>query len=291
MQLSRRQFLRQATVGGGLLVASGGALGLAGDRAVAQEESGGEGRFAAQVDAGLAYFRRRAAEQVPLVETLVAAIESRDLGWARSAYVEARPPYEEIEVLAASFEQTDFDIDARPYSFDDGESSEDFRGFHRVESLIYRDCDLKAALPYARGLVESARELEEDLRRRESFDAVSHFEGMIGLATEVPARKISSEEETYSDQSLLIFYQNWRGIYNQFDPFVEEVEARDPGAAAEVTNAYVAARAMLEPHFVPGRVDGTPYSLVGISERKRIVDAGHRYRDALIRAAEALELV
>jgi iron uptake system component EfeO len=89
-----------------------------------------------------------------------------------------------------------------------GETSEKFVGFHRIERLLYRDDDLEAAVPYAEGLVESVEQLQTDLDQRENFDPVSHFEGMIGLANEVPSKKITSEEETFSEQSLLIFKQN-----------------------------------------------------------------------------------
>jgi hypothetical protein len=43
-----------------------------------------------------------------------------------------------VQVLAPNFPQTDSDIDAREYSFDDGENSTDFKGFHRLERLLFR---------------------------------------------------------------------------------------------------------------------------------------------------------
>lgn len=307
-RLSRGQFLRRAGVGGGLLVVSGGVLAGCGEQGGAQStttQSGdstqmsqggttsiqdGQGKFAAQVDDGLEYFQSRADDQLPLAESLLSAIESGDMQRARTAYVEARPPYEEIEVLAANFEQTDSDIDARPYSFDEGEASEDFKGFHRIEGLLYREEDLEAALPYAEGLVESVKALQQDLRKRENFSAKTHFEGMIGLATEVPAKKISSEEETYSDQSLLIFRHNWEGIYSQFEPFLGQVENRDAEDAASVTDAYERAVSTVEPYFDSGSVAAQPYSSVGIAKRGEIVRAGQGFRDSLIRASNSLGL-
>lgn len=311
IELTRRGFLKRAGVGGGLLVVSGGVLAGCGEQSGAQSTTtqsggstsmaqggttsmqGGQGKFAAQVDDGLEYFKGRADDQLPLAESLLTAIESGDMQRARTAYVEARPPYEEIEVLAANFEQTDSDIDARPYSFEEGEASEDFKGFHRIESLLYREEDLEAALPYAEGLVESVKALQKDLRARENFDAVTHFEGMIGLATEVPAKKISSEEETYSDQSLLIFRHNWEGIYSQFEPFLGEVENRDAEAAASVTDAYEKAVATVEPYFGSGgsgSVAAEPYSSVGIAKRGEIVRTGQRFQETLNKASEVLGL-
>merc|ERR1711869_182775 len=41
------------------------------------------------------------------------------------------------------------------------------------------------------------------------------FEGMIGLSGEVVKKKIASEEEAWSGQTLLIFDNNWSGILGQ----------------------------------------------------------------------------
>ena len=49
---------------------------------------------------------------------------------------EMQPPH--VQVLAPNFPQIDSDIDAREYSFDDGENSTDFKGFHRLERLLFR---------------------------------------------------------------------------------------------------------------------------------------------------------
>ena len=46
------------------------------------------------------------------------------------------------------------------------------------------------------------------LPNRENFDAAGHFKGMVSLATEVAGKKISSEEETFSDISIAIFLGN-----------------------------------------------------------------------------------
>ena len=42
------------------------------------------------------------------------------------------------QVLANSFPDIDRDIDAREYSFPDGEKSDKFKGSHRLERLIFR---------------------------------------------------------------------------------------------------------------------------------------------------------
>jgi iron uptake system component EfeO len=248
-------------------------------------------KYAAQVDEGLSYFQEQANKQLPLVEALVTAIASGDLEAAKTAYVESRPPYEQIEVLALNFEATDTDIDARPYAFDHGEADEGFKGFHRIEALIYRDGNLPAALPYAEGLLASIKTLQANLKQRENFDSLSHFEGIISLATEIPAKKISSEEETWSDQSLLIFQENWKGIYSQLQPFVATLDSLDPNTAAEVKTTYDAAIATIAPYFTEGQVAAQPYSSLNPAQKGEIVKAAYNFRDRIIQAQNKLGIV
>ncbi len=243
--------------------------------------------YNAQVNAGVKYFRQRANEQLPLVKDLVSALKSGDIEKAKLAYVESRPPYEEIETYAGSFEQEDTDIDARPYAIDGGETSPDFKGFHRIEALIYRDGDLKAAIPYGEELVKSIESLIVKLDNPRNFNAPLNFDGMLSLATEVPAKKISSEEETWSDQSLLIFKHNWIGIQSQFEPYESLL---DREIRNEVKSAYRNCLATVRPFFKKGEVAATPYSSVTAKQRGEIVKASYRYRDALLKAKTALNI-
>ena len=283
MKLHRRKLLQITGIAGLSAVAASGlsrpakAQRKSNTRLLAQAD-----RYAAQVDAGLGYFKEKAVEQLPLVEALAAAIASGDLASAQQAYIESRPPYEQIEVLALNFEDTDTDIDARPYAFDNGELDEGFKGFHRIEALIFRDKNLEAAKPYADELVTSVKTLMTNLEARENFDSPSHFEGMIGLATEIPAKKISSEEETYSDQSLLIFKENWQGIYSQFEPFAAVLEEVEQNAIANVTQAYENAMATVAPYFTEGQVAAKPYSSLTAPQKSEIVKAAYGFRDSLI---------
>ena len=291
---TRRRFITVGTgaaIGGSTLLGGFGSASAGGGSGNGSTETGSKEHTEA-VDAGLEYFRERADDQLPLVEALLSAIESGDEAEAKDAYVESRYPYEEIEVLAGSFEETDADIDARPFPGDImyGETSEEFVGFHRIERLLYRDDDLEPAVPYAEGLVESVEQLQTDLDQRENFDPVSHFEGMIGLANEVPSKKITSEEETFSEQSLLIFKQNWEGIYSQFEPFASTVESHDEEVAAGVKDATKEALSIIAPYFPDEQPGATPYRMVDNEVRGEIVHTSYELRDALIDAAGVLEL-
>ncbi|MGD1875256.1 MAG: EfeM/EfeO family lipoprotein [Mastigocoleus sp.] len=255
---------------------------------VATTVAANSANYAEQVQAGVKYFQAEAQKQLPLAENLLEALKSGNMEAAKKAYVDSRPPYEQIEVLAGNFEQEDTDIDARPYAFEAGEEDEAFKGFHRIEALIYRDENLQAAVPYGEGLVSSIKSLIAKLNDPSNFNAKDHFGGMIAVATEVPAKKISSEEETWSDQSLVIFKNNWIGIHSQYQPFAELVKEKDANLAAAVEKTYQDCLKTVEPFFTEGQVAGKPYSSINAKQRGAISDASYKFRDAIIKARDAL---
>ncbi|AFY57261.1 putative periplasmic lipoprotein involved in iron transport [Rivularia sp. PCC 7116] len=256
----------------------------------AQTVAANSSNYSEQVLAGIQYFQKEAQEQLPLAEKLLEALKSGDIEAAKTAYVNSRPPYEQIEVLAGNFEQEDTDIDARPYAFDGGAQDEAFKGFHRIEALVYREGNLKAAVPYGEGLIASINSLIDKLNDPSNFNAKDHFGGMIAVATEVPAKKISSEEETWSDQSLLIFKNNWIGINSQYAPFAALVREKDASIAQEVESAYQACLKSVEPFFTEGQVAAKPYSTVNAKQRDAIVDAAYNYVNALTKARDSLAI-
>lgn len=230
---------------------------------------------------GIEYFRQRCDDQLPTVVALHEAIQGGDLEAARRAYVEARPPYEEIETIAGCFEESDADIDARPYSFEGGETDPEFRGFHRIENLIFAADDVESARPYSEQLVASIKRLRAELDEEERFSPEGQFDGMVALTNEVAAKKVSSEEETWSDQSVLIFKHNWIGAHSQFLPF-GMMHGRDRPSVKAVNEAFNDAQVTVQAYFTPGIVAAAPYSSVPIRQRRAIADASNRYRDAII---------
>ena len=230
---------------------------------------------------GIAYFQKRCDDQLPTVIALHEAIRSGDLEAARRAYVDARPPYEEIETIAGCFEESDADIDARPYAFEGGETDPEFRGFHKIENLIYAEDDLEAAAPYSERLIDSIRRLRTELDEADRFSPEGQFGGMVALTNEVSAKKVSSEEETWSDQSVLIFKHNWIGAHSQFIPF-GMMHGWDRPSVKAANQAFHAAQETVSPYFTPGTVAAAPYSSVPIKQRRAIADASNRFRDAII---------
>ena len=250
-------------------------------RSVGPDAQDDSGRMQDAVVSGIAYFQNRCDDQMPTVKALHQAIESGNVQAAQRAYIEARPPYEEIETIAGCFEESDADIDARPYAFEGGETDPEFRGFHKIENLIFAEEDLEAARPHAEMLVLSIAKLRGELNESSRFSPEEQFGGMVALTNEVAAKKVSSEEETWSDQSVLIFKHNWIGVQSQFEPF-GEMHGADRASVQAVHAAYRDAQNTVKPYFKPGIVAAAPYSSVPIKQRRAIADASNRYRDAII---------
>lgn len=260
-----------------------------------------------EIAAGLDYFRALMPFQEALAENLLAAIKGGKLAKAKEAYVKSRPLYEQIEVLAASFPQEDSDLDARPYAFGLGEFDPEFKGFHKLERQIYRDEDLgEGTIETAEGLIASLKALTKKLDTPELFGSVENFEGIIGLATEVPAKKISSEEETFSLLSHLIYYNNWKGIYSQIKSFVDAVEDKEKFSGLEEAFAKAFTCLPVETEDVWKKVsaedvtqdfvdaltnaDYKEYDLTDLEARECIIINGYKIRDLVLELSQELKV-
>jgi iron uptake system component EfeO len=124
------------------------------------------------------------------------------------------------------------------------------QGFHRIESILFRDGTTDSAARYSTDLVRLWSELQAALAEPSNFNFCSWWGGVIGLATEVSAKKISSEEETFSDESILIFANNFIGIREAAMPFVKVVE--DASVAEAVLKALNASDASVAPFVYTG---------------------------------------
>jgi Imelysin len=91
---------------------------------------------------------------------------------------------------------------------------------------------------------------------------------------------------------LLIFYENYNGIYSQYLPFHDLVRGVDPLVAQEAAEALDEARLFLQTYSDPDVPYGvwTPYNDLQEYDRKTIYDNAMRVMTALEAAASALEI-
>lgn len=244
------------------------------------------GHVDAVVKEGVDAFAAQCHRQQTLLPELIIAIKNRDLSRAINAYVAARPPYEQIETLANAFPDIDAAIDARPYSYHTGEDDPYFQGFHYIERALYRDQRLNWKLEQmVLKLNMSVNHLCDTLQDMDRFNPYVQFAGSIALAFEVPAKKVASEEETWSDLSLMIFRNNYQGIWSQVDPYLH-ASMVSPQTNKAAHDAYKAIKKVLNDidpknKFATPSGDARAYSSVSVFQRKRIVDAAYVFATVL----------
>eukprot|EP00184_Porphyridium_aerugineum_P006990 CAMPEP_0184696316 /NCGR_PEP_ID=MMETSP0313-20130426/3658_1 /TAXON_ID=2792 /ORGANISM="Porphyridium aerugineum, Strain SAG 1380-2" /LENGTH=411 /DNA_ID=CAMNT_0027154925 /DNA_START=166 /DNA_END=1401 /DNA_ORIENTATION=- len=246
-----------------------------------------------QVQEGMDYMHQLCEDSKAPVATLTEAIRNGSLPAAKNAYTAARSYYEQIEVLAYSFPDTDADIDARPYAgFAKGEQDSEYRGFHKIEYLIFRNEDLETALGFAETLEASVNTLCVELTETDRFSQELTWKGAISLAIEVPAKKISSEEETWSDLSMMIFRENLKGIWGVISPFLDDMNS---SIRADVQSAYdelVKEFNEICPQYPFNTSSGQAclYSTISISDRRSLVSDYYSLANALLAAKSFLNI-
>ncbi|MEM9379658.1 MAG: EfeM/EfeO family lipoprotein [Planctomycetota bacterium] len=247
--------------------------------------------FASEVGQGVSYLRERSDDLLSAVENLIAAIEIGDLASCKNAYFEARAPYEEIEVLARAFPDLHRSIDARAYEFETGELDPDFRGFHRIEIFLFAREKPALALQYAQQLLTDVQALRTALDDRTRYTAPMAFDAMIGRCMEIATKTVSSEEEMWSDQSLIVVRHAWIGIHSQYRFYGGKVRAKDVKLAERLDRSYRKAVELIAAEFPLGQTQGSPFSIIDRVQRRQIADASLKLRRYLIQAQETLDLV
>jgi iron uptake system component EfeO len=154
--------------------------------------NGGAGSTSRQeaVLAGVASFRVEAGLLGAKVRVLGSAIATGDLEAARRAYAFSRASYEQIEVLAAAFPETDCNLDCRPYAYDYGDYNPRYYGFHRIEAHLFRDSNTSAAMAFAKQLEQDTANLQKELGEDDRFTEAITWGGMLGLAKEIAYKKV-----------------------------------------------------------------------------------------------------
>lgn len=221
------------------------------------------------------------------VDVLRESIKSNDLEVLRNAYVKARVSYERMQVIAELVPTLDKQIDARPWMFETGQNDPAFGGFHSVEHALYRDNRLRGMQKVVKELQNDVRELCNKVEERtdEGFSTERLWNRIVLGAYTLPARTMSSEEETWSDLTILVIRENMKALREVAEPFYDVLEE---DTTRQVKEAFVAVEKVLvekidvENDFSSG-VDFTPYS--SVNERDRAL-----LSELLYDSAEALRL-
>ncbi len=161
------------------------------------------------------------------------AVKAGDLEKAKELYPSTRVSYEKIEPIAELFADLDASIDSRADDHENGEKSEDFTGFHRIEYGLFAQNSSEGLAPVADKLYADVLELQKRVK-----DLTVPPEKVVGgaaaLLEEVAATKISGEEDRYSHTDLWDFKANVDGAQKIVELFKPLLQKENPDLVTKV---------------------------------------------------------
>lgn len=214
----------------------------------------------------MAYVNEQGEQLVVQLEKLQAAIASGDLKAAQREYVQSRMPYERIEPIIETFIELDEVMDAR---VDDFESDADpkFTGYHRIENILFVKKTLNGAKPFADDLLANGKKMRDSIITA-VIGPVDFVTGVGELMEEAQAKKITGEEERWSDASLPILRANVEGAEKIYVLVQAELKKKDSALNDKISQALTQVLKQMDTLSPVG----TEWTLYSKLEQSQVVD-------------------
>ena len=146
--------------------------------------------------------------------------------------------YERSEPIAESFGELDVNIDFRLADYlEENKTEEGWRGFHRIEKIMWEQNTTKGTEEYAEQLVKDVKELKAKVATVEVTPDIM-VTGAVDLLNEVATQKITGEEEVYSHTDLYDFKANIEGAEEIFKIFKPLIEKKDSKLAKDLEEKF-----------------------------------------------------
>lgn len=162
-------------------------------------------------------------------EKFAETLKAGNLEEAKKQYPLIRMAYERSEPIAESFGELDVNIDFRLADYlEENKTEEGWRGFHKIEKIMWEQNTTKGTEEYADQLVKDVKELKAKVATVEVTPDLM-VTGAVDLLNEVATQKITGEEEIYSHTDLYDFKANIEGaeeIYKIFKPLIEKKDSK-----------------------------------------------------------------
>ena len=175
-------------------------------------------------------------------EKFAETIKAGNLEEAKKQYPVIRMAYERSEPIAESFGELDVNIDFRLADYlEENKTEEGWRGFHRIEKIMWEQNTTKGTEEYADQLVKDIKELKAKVATVEVTPDLM-VTGAVDLLNEVATQKITGEEEIYSHTDLYDFKANME-IFKIFKPLIEK---KDSKLAKDLTEKFATINGLLD---------------------------------------------
>ena len=179
-------------------------------------------------------------------EKFAETIKAGNLEEAKKQYPVIRMAYERSEPIAESFGELDVNIDFRLADYlEENKTEEGWRGFHRIEKIMWEQNTTKGTEEYADQLVKDIKELKAKVATVEVTPDLM-VTGAVDLLNEVATQKITGEEEIYSHTDLYDFKANIEGAEEIFKIFKPLIEKKDGKLAKDLTEKFATINSLLD---------------------------------------------
>ena len=179
-------------------------------------------------------------------EKFAETIKAGNLEEAKKQYPVIRMAYERSEHIAESFGELDVNIDFRLADYlEENKTEEGWRGFHRIEKIMWEQNTTKGTEEYADQLVKDIKELKAKVATVEVTPDLM-VTGAVDLLNEVATQKITGEEEIYSHTDLYDFKANIEGAEEIFKIFKPLIEKKDGKLAKDLTEKFATINGLLD---------------------------------------------
>lgn len=182
-------------------------------------------------------------------ENFAQLLKTGKLDEAKKVYPIIRMAYERSEPIAESFGESDIKIDYRLVDFkEEFKNEEGWKGFHRIEKILWEQNTTKGTEKYAEDLVNDIKELKAKIATIEVTPDLM-VTGAIDLLNEVSTQKITGEEEVFSHTDLYDFRANIEGAQKIFELFRPKLEQKDAKLVTTLDTEFKAVNALLDKYM------------------------------------------
>ena len=198
-------------------------------------------------------YKKFVEEQIDILlkdtENFAQLLKAGKLDEAEKAYPLIRMAYERSEPIAESFGESDVKIDYRLADFkEEFKTEEGWKGFHRIEKILWEENTTKGTEKYADELVNDIKELKAKITTIEVTPDLM-LTGAIDLLNEVSTQKITGEEEIFSHTDLYDFRANIEGAQKIFELFRPKLEKKDAKLVATLDTEFKAVNDLLNKYM------------------------------------------
>ncbi len=183
------------------------------------------------------YVRAQGTTFAAAVAEFVAAIKAGDLATAQALYAPSRVGWESIEPIAELFSDLDQAMDFREEDFAAGVDDPDFKGYHRIERILWVDDASGDLDALADELLANANDLAGRLSTL-PIDAYTMTQGAGALIDEVAQTKMTGEEDRYSGTDLWSIQANIDGAKKIVDIVRPSLATVDPAYLERLDAAF-----------------------------------------------------